>query len=168
MTLPSDLSAEQGGQRSAPAPDTDEDVIVLDPEEDVDQVDETAPDDELTDPAPGARAGKPVVDGQAVNEQTAIAELAEPVAQYERSDTTEQWQDIQALFVDDPRGSVQLALQAVDGALATFVDGLRERQAALAPDARLGDTERLRATLRSSRAFWENLVRLGDELRSPD
>jgi hypothetical protein len=168
VTLPSDLDADQGGQRPAAVPDTDEDVIIGDPEEDVEEVAQTAPDDELADPARDLEAGNLAVNEESADEQSAVAQPAEPADQYERSETTEHWQNIQALFVDDPRGSVELALQAVDGALATFVDGLREQQAALTPDARLGDTERLRATLRSSRAFCENLVRLGDQLRSSD
>jgi hypothetical protein len=189
MTLPSHLSADQADQEEvgraddrvrypaadidsgqpAPAPDTDEDVIVLAPEEDIEEDDvdkddvETSPDDELAEPTSVAEAGTLAVDAQ-----PAATQPAKRAAAHERPGTTEQWQDIQALFVDDPRGSVQLALQAVDGALTTFVDGLRERQAALAPDARPGDTERLRAALRSSRDFWENLVSLGDQLRSPD
>jgi hypothetical protein len=207
VTLPSNLSADQADQEEvsgpddrvrypaadmnsgqpAPAPDTDEDVIVLAPEEDVEDDDveddfedddvETSPDGELAEPAsaetspagelaePASTAGAGTPD---VDEQTAVAESGELAARREQPGTTEQWHDIQALFVDDPRGSVQLALQAVDGALTSFVDGLREQQAALTPDARLGDTERLRATLRSSRAFWENLVHLGDQLRSSD
>lgn len=189
MTLPSNLSTDQADQegtnrpddrarypaadmdsgRPASAADTDEDLIVLDPDEDVivldpdddvDEVVDAAPDDEDAEPAGVAGPGN-----LAVDEQAAVSEPAEVAAHDGQPGTTEQWHDIQALFVDDPRGSVQLALQAVDGALTTFVQGLREQQAALTPDARLGDTERLRATLRSSRAFWENLVRLGGELR---
>jgi hypothetical protein len=183
VTLPADIGANQGSQqgrsgrdhqvtypaadmdsgRPALAPDTDEDVIVLDPEEDVEEVIETVPADDLAVPTGAVAAGDQADDGR-----TAAVEPAELAAGHEQLGATEQWHDIQALFVDDPRASVQMALQAVDDAMTTFAEGLRERQAALAPDARPDDTERLRATLRSSRAFWENLVRLGDQLRSPD
>jgi hypothetical protein len=81
----------------------------------------------------------------------------------------QQWHDIQATFVDDPRGSVQRAAEAVDTAVAALVDQLRERQSAMAaPDtatsASATDTEELREMLRTYRTFCQSLSDLGTQL----
>jgi hypothetical protein len=81
------------------------------------------------------------------------------------------WSEIQALFVDDPRGSVEQALVATRGGLMTIITLLRQQQdpipadPSLPPDAASGDTERLRVALRNCRTFWQDLAELGDLLR---
>jgi hypothetical protein len=80
-----------------------------------------------------------------------------------------QWHEIQAEFVDDPRGSVQLAAQAVDDAVAALTEVLHQRQAAMtAPGAPASDpsadTEELRETLRSYRSLCEGLSDLRRQL----
>jgi hypothetical protein len=72
------------------------------------------------------------------------------------------WQHIQALFVDDPRQSMQLAADAADAAVSALVDSLHERQTAIARSAAAapntpGETEELREMLRSYRVFCEGL-----------
>ncbi len=95
-----------------------------------------------------------------------------------------QWHDIQAMFVDDPRGSVRLAAAAADAAVADLVDSLRQRQNALQPagadgpsgaadrsgtehpsgTGHLADTEQLREALRSYRVFCEAVADLSHRL----
>ena len=75
------------------------------------------------------------------------------------ADLGEQWHDIQAMFVDDPRGSVQRAAAAADAAVSALAELLRERQAALFPaGGASADTEQLRETLRSYRVLCQNLA----------
>jgi hypothetical protein len=79
------------------------------------------------------------------------------------TDLGEQWHDIQAMFVDDPRGSVQRAAAAADAAVSALAELLRERQAALSPaGGACADTEQLRETLRSYRIFCQSLADVGN------
>ena len=76
---------------------------------------------------------------------------------------SEQWHDIQAMFVDDPQGSVQRAAAAADDAVSALVESLRQRQAVLGP-ADPADTEQLRSTLRSYRIFCQRVADLDEQL----
>jgi hypothetical protein len=81
----------------------------------------------------------------------------------------QQWHDIQAMFVDDPRGSVQLAAEAADAAVCSLVESLRELQNGLRPAAGSAssdpaDTEQLRGALRRYRAFCETVRDLAHRL----
>lgn len=80
------------------------------------------------------------------------------------ADLGQQWHDIQAMFVDDPRGSVELAAAAAEAA----VSGLAEtvRQQAAVPQAG-ADTEQLRGTLRSYRVFCQSLADIRRQLPQP-
>jgi hypothetical protein len=82
-----------------------------------------------------------------------------------------QWRDIQAQFVDDPQGSVQLAAAAVDEAVSELVESLHQRRASLTPADGPADgpdnTEQLREALRSCRTFCENLAELSQQLAQP-
>jgi hypothetical protein len=92
-------------------------------------------------------------------------------------DAGREWLDIQAMFVDDPRGAVQLAAAAADSAADELVTALQERQAALAPadgaasadgtPAEPGETEELRAALRGYRALCQNLAQVSASLPAP-
>src|SRR5204863_1439682 len=66
------------------------------------------------------------------------------------------WREIQATFVDDPRGSVQRAAGLIDTVVEEFAAAVRRRQAVLASSwqDRDADTEALRVTLKDYRAFW--------------
>jgi hypothetical protein len=79
-------------------------------------------------------------------------------------DASADWHDIQALFVDDPRGSVQQAAAAAEAAVTALATTLHERQAALAPGASQ-DTEQLREALRGYRVFCQDLASLGQQLQ---
>jgi hypothetical protein len=92
-----------------------------------------------------------------------------PPAQPRHSDEqmSQQWHDIQAGFVDDPRGAVKLAAKAADDALAGLVTALRERQAALGSAETTEDTEVLRSALREYREFCQGIEEIGRELPQP-
>lgn len=66
------------------------------------------------------------------------------------------------MFVDNPRGSVQLAATMVEEAIETFVSDAKERQASLESSWQdhEADTEALRTALRGYRAFWESMQAL--------
>jgi hypothetical protein len=120
---------------------------------------QTAPD--TTGAANGSAAadiGDPV---------TATAAASQP---YSGEQLSQQWHDIQAGFVDDPRGAVELAAQAADQALSGLVAALRERQTTLGSpgtDGTTDDTEILRSTLRELRQFCEDIERVGRALPQP-
>jgi hypothetical protein len=69
------------------------------------------------------------------------------------------WHEIQAMFVDDPRTSVQLAANLLDDSTEAFVASLRERQQAMqsAWQGADADTEGLRTALQQYRALWDRL-----------
>ena len=69
--------------------------------------------------------------------------------------TPQRWSGILVAFVDDPRGSVKMAADAVDFAIEELVTSVRARQQALAASWQSGeaDTEQLRSALREYRRF---------------
>ena len=72
----------------------------------------------------------------------------------------QQWPAIQAMFVDDPRGSVQRAAGAADEVLKALVASLEREQAALRTSWENGTeltTEDLRTALQQYRAFCGRL-----------
>ena len=91
---------------------------------------------------------------------TAEPATAGPVAaDGQAADLGQQWHDIQAMFVDDPRGSVELAVTAADAAISAVAETLHQRQAALTQAG--ADTEQLREALRNYRLFCQSLADLG-------
>jgi hypothetical protein len=87
------------------------------------------------------------------------------------ADLGQEWHDIQAMFVDDPRGSVELAAAAADSAVRALMETLHRRQSELAPtgtgSADPGGTEQLREALRSYRIFCQSLAEIGQRLAQP-
>jgi hypothetical protein len=84
-----------------------------------------------------------------------------------------QWHDIQAMFVDDPRGSVRRAAEAADDAVAALADLVQQRRGALTAAGSRGlgahgETEELREQLRSYRIFCQSLADLGQQLPEVD
>jgi hypothetical protein len=67
----------------------------------------------------------------------------------------QRWSEILAGFVDDPRGSVKMAADAVDAAIEEVVTSVRARQRDLASSwqGSEADTEQLRLALREYRRF---------------
>lgn len=69
------------------------------------------------------------------------------------------WHEIQAMFVDDPRSSAELAAGLAGDSADAVVASVRERQRALL-SAWQGDdagTEELRIAIQQYRAFWNRL-----------
>jgi hypothetical protein len=68
----------------------------------------------------------------------------------------QRWREIQGMFVDDPRDSVQQASDLIDTAIEEFLAEVRQQQAALASSwqNRDADTEVLRVALKDYRALW--------------
>jgi hypothetical protein len=73
-----------------------------------------------------------------------------------------QWSEILAMFVDDPRGSVAEASVMVNEAIEAFIATARDRQASVAASwqAPNADTERLRVALQDYRTFWSTVTQL--------
>ena len=67
----------------------------------------------------------------------------------------QRWSEILVSFVDNPRGSVKMAADAVDSAIEEVVASVRARQQALASSWQSGetDTEQLRIALHEYRRF---------------
>jgi len=81
--------------------------------------------------------------------------------------TPQRWSEILVAFVDDPRGSVQMAAGAVDEAINEFVNSIRARQRDLASTWQGGEagTEQLRTALREYRKLGQRVqqLELGDK-----
>ena len=167
FTPQSESRTEPAG--SSVAPDTrselDPDIVVLD-DSDVEEVTRlTAPEDgyALMEPT----SNEPTSNDPASNEPTgndpASSEPAGSEPAGNEPGLSEQWHDIQAMFVDDPQGSVDRAAAAADDAVSALVETLRRRLQA-GPAGDLGDTEQLRSTLRSYRDFCQRVADLDEEL----
>ncbi len=122
--------SESPARTDAPAPVLTEDVVV------------TGEETVFKDPAGAPAAAAPAA--------AAPASAASPGAISARH-----WSEILAMFVDDPRGSVKMAADAVDAAIEELVASVRARQQALASSwqGSDADTEQLRTALREYRAF---------------
>jgi hypothetical protein len=74
----------------------------------------------------------------------------------------QRWSEILVSFVDDPRGSVTMAADAVDEAIGEFVNSVRARQRVLASSWQGTETgtEQLRTALRDYRKFWHQVQQL--------
>jgi hypothetical protein len=76
--------------------------------------------------------------------------------------TPQRWSEILVAFVDDPRGSVKMAADAVDEAFGEFVKTVRLRQRDLAStwQSAGADTEQLRTALREYRKLGQRVQQL--------
>jgi hypothetical protein len=77
------------------------------------------------------------------------------------TDLRSQWQQIQFMFVDDPRASVTEAADVIDQVAARLMEAIQERQRSLRSrwdGGTQADTEALRETLRMYRAFLYQLI----------
>ena len=126
--------------------------------------DDELPDDELPDDELSPAGTADAADGL-----SPAAATTGPAGQQGNRALGQEWHDIQAMFVDDPRGSVQLAAEAADAAVSSLVESLRERQAGLLPavgsaSSHPTDTEQLREALRTYRMFCETVRDLAQRL----
>jgi hypothetical protein len=69
------------------------------------------------------------------------------------------WSQIQVMFVDDPRASVELAASVVDDSVQALVVSVQERQHELLSGWQRNNpgTEELRTALQQYRTFWNRL-----------
>jgi hypothetical protein len=111
----------------------------------------------------GSAAGEPGADGETDAERplAAPAPRAEPgpARPPPAAKDSTRWRDIQAMFIDDPRASTELAAGLVDASVEALVVSVKERQKSLL-SAWQGDdagTEELRTTLQQYRTFWNRL-----------
>jgi hypothetical protein len=117
-------------------------------------------------PAHGDGAEEPVVTGgdaagSSIIAMTATAPESVPESPLERSNASsgEPWNEVRAMFVDDPRASVAHAAVLVDNRVEALIASVRDRQQSLqlAWQADDAGTEELRLTLQSYRTFWNGL-----------
>lgn len=69
------------------------------------------------------------------------------------------WSEIQAIFVDDPRASIELAAGLVDDRVEALISAVRDEQDSLKSAWQYDSTgtEELRVALQRYRAFWSRL-----------
>ena len=140
-------------------------------------------------PEDGASANSPVSDytGFALDsngaEETAMADSSsgnpdpvsavtmapEPVADALRAADAASdagpWNEIQAMFVDDPRASVERAAGLVDDRVQEYIESVKKRQRSVHSAWQAEDvgTEELRVALQHHRTFWNSLEDLPDQ-----
>ena len=110
-------------------------------------------------PDAGAPAGAGSLAGAGSARDSGTPAAAAPSADTAAS---QRWNQIQAMFVDDPSGSVTQAAAMVEKAIEGFIAAARERQAWLASSwqGRDAGTEELRTALQDYRAFWSSMTEL--------
>jgi hypothetical protein len=145
-------SQEDGANAWELAPDSDDIVVaeVID-----ERIDDRGSPESTDDDVAGADEH---ADGQVMT--AAPADLA----------VSQEWHDIQATFVDDPRRAVRQAAEAADDALGALVATMQQQLTALtSPVGDAGqDTEQLRIALQRYRVIWQGAQDLGQRLPQAD
>jgi hypothetical protein len=153
--------SESPAGTDAPAPVLAEDVVVIDAETAVKDpaLTEASRDPAATEVAHESAASE--APPAAAERPSAAAAPAAPAGP-PGSITPQRWSEILVTFVDDPRGSVKMAADAVDAAIEEIVRLLRARQQALASSWQDSgaDTEQLRTALREYRTFGAQIPRM--------
>jgi hypothetical protein len=166
---PAPLVSDAPAGTDAPAPVLDEDVVVLDSEVAV-------KDPALTETArgPAETAGEPAVTQDLPTATAAPSSAGAPSPATAASPgpvdspgsvSPQRWSEILASFVDDPRGSVKMAADAVDSAIEEVMASVRARQRGLASSWQSSetDTEQLRLALREYRRFGAQVRQMSPE-----
>jgi hypothetical protein len=129
--------------------------------------DGTAPvsDAALADATPAAAADP--ADGPApspVPTAETSGTTGEPVASNasataDRVASVEQWNEIKAMFVDDPRAATERAGSLVDSSVEALLASVKQQQQSMRSDWQGdgADTEKLRTALQNYRQFWARL-----------
>jgi hypothetical protein len=112
-----------------------------------------------------------IADSSSGNPEPVSAEFMapDPVAQSQRAaDTASEagpWNEIQAMFVDDPRASIERAAGLVDDRVEALIQSVKERQRSIQSAWQADDagTEELRVALQHHRTFWNSLEDLPDQ-----
>jgi hypothetical protein len=108
---------------------------------------------------PAPDASQPVADEATPDSTASLSPEPGPAQGADSVSAAGRWTEIQAMFVDDPRASVELAADLVDDSLEAFIASARQLQGSLrstwgGADA---DTEQLRKALQRYRTFWRHL-----------
>lgn len=131
-----------------------------------------APDDRpregAYDEPAGSRSGQSPSEGGARPEAAqggtvggGLDDLGPPLFETVRSkEITERWHEIQAAFVDDPRGALRQAGELNDEVVRSLTIALDERKQALEQGTVNGNTEQLRIGLRQYRQMLDRILAL--------
>jgi len=110
---------------------------------------------------PAADADQPLIDAGPPDVPAAVSPEPGPAHGAGAGSAGEagRWPEIQAMFVDDPRASVELAADLVDDSLEAFIASVKQRHGSLRStwSGNDADTEQLRTALQRYRAFWRHL-----------
>lgn len=153
------LVSEAPTGTDAPAPVLDEDVVVLDSEAAVKDpaMTETARDPAETAGEPAVTQAPPTTTAapSPAGARSSAAAASPGSADSPSSISPQRWSEILVTFVDNPRGSVKMAADAVDSAIEEIMASVRARQQTLASSWQSSetDTEQLRIALREYREF---------------
>jgi hypothetical protein len=162
-------------EAGADGPEADDDLT--EPDDDVTEPDDDVVVAEVIDEMPAQRSGladpTQAADEPGAGTSQPTADVTGPAAAVHPVGVglSQEWRDIQATFVDDPRGAVRLAAEATDAVLRGLMASLRSRQDALSAatdDAsEHRDTEQLRSELRQYRVLCQNLADIEQRLAEP-
>jgi hypothetical protein len=90
-----------------------------------------------------------------------LDDLGPPLFEAVRSkEVTQRWHEIQAAFVDDPRGALRQAGELNDEVVSSLTIALDERKQTLEQVTAGGDTEQLRIGLRQYRQMLDHILAL--------
>jgi hypothetical protein len=97
---------------------------------------------------------------ESVPAESLPTESAESPAASASASLSERWHEIQAMFVDDPRSSAEMAADLVDESVQALVASVRQQQDSLlaAWHGENADTEELRTAVQHYRAFGGRLA----------
>jgi hypothetical protein len=112
----------------------------------------------------GAPAEPELRPGEAGTSLGGFSDLAYESLLPDASEYRQRWQQVQFRFVDDPRGSVTEAADVIAQVAAKLEDAIAERQRSLRAtwsEGASADTETMRATLLTYRAFLDQLTGSG-------
>jgi hypothetical protein len=106
---------------------------------------------EMADSSPGSPALAPAVMVPESAPESHVAVMTAHVAG--------PWNEVQAMFVDDPRASIERAAGLVNDQIEVLIESVRERQRSLTSAWQVDDvgTEVLRVALQHYRSFWNSL-----------
>jgi hypothetical protein len=109
-------------------------------------------------PAATPAAGAPVATAE-TSEATGQPVTGTASATADRVAGTEQWNEIKAMFVDDPRAATQRAASLVDGSVEALLASIKGQQQSMQSEWQGdgADTEKLRTALQRYRSFWTRL-----------
>ena len=120
----------------------------------------TFPASQVPEENPGRTDTDAQADGEATSDAGRVAYAPPLPVPSAGTAASLRWSRIQAMFVDDPRGSVTQAAAMADEAIEAFIAAARERQAWLASSwqGRDAGTEELRTALQDYRAFLSSVT----------